>query len=147
VSVFALSSSFAQADAGTDDRRAVSTTRTPVVPDAVRLLQAHGRKAAAAAAKARGRAEARARALAASMPQAVICKVFGRHCRAALTVARCESGFRTDAQNGQYLGLFQMGDWARSTYGHGETALVQAKAAHRLFVDTGHTWQPWSCRP
>lgn len=62
-------------------------------------------------------------------------------------MAQCESGYRTDAQNGQYLGLFQMGDWARAAYGHGASAHEQAKAAHELFVDTGRTWQPWSCKP
>jgi hypothetical protein len=80
-------------------------------------------------------------------PQAVICRVFRDHCRDALAVAQCESRYRTDAQNGQYLGLFQMGGWARATYGHGASALVQARAAYRLFVDTGRTWHPWSCKP
>jgi hypothetical protein len=80
-------------------------------------------------------------------PQAVICRVFGSRCHEALAVARCESRFRTDAQNGQYLGLFQMGDWARTTYGHGPSAVTQAKAAYRLFVATGRTWQQWSCKP
>jgi hypothetical protein len=80
-------------------------------------------------------------------PQAVICRIFGPRCRETLAVARCESRFRTDAQNGQYLGLFQMGYWARSTYGHGPSAVTQAKAAYRLFVATGRTWQQWSCKP
>jgi hypothetical protein len=80
-------------------------------------------------------------------PQEAICNVFGGHCREALAVARCESRYQTSAQNGQYLGLFQMGDWARSNYGHGPTALAQAEAAYRLFVDTGKTWQQWSCQP
>lgn len=80
-------------------------------------------------------------------PQAVICRVFGPRCREALRVAHCESRYRTDARNGQYLGLFQMGNWARSTYGHGTSAALQAKAAYRLFVDTGRSWRPWSCKP
>jgi len=137
---FALSASFTDADAASATIAATPTPRAPFEVATVRTLQA-------AALRARARAAARARLLAARTPQAVICKVFGRHCRAALTVAECESGFRTDARNGQYLGLFQMGDWARSSYGHGGTALAQAKAAHRLFVDTGRTWQPWSCKP
>ena len=37
-------------------------------------------------------------------------------------MSRCESGLRTDAQNGQYLGLFQMGSSERRIYGHGSTA-------------------------
>lgn len=109
------------------------------------------RRAIQARSQVRQRAQAkRERRLAATRPetpQEVICDVFGRHCRDALAVARCESGYRTDAQNGQYLGLFQMGDWARSNYGHGATALAQARAAFRLFVDTGRTWQQWSCKP
>jgi hypothetical protein len=80
-------------------------------------------------------------------PQQVICRVFRRDCRDALRVAHCESRFRTDATNGQYLGLFQMGSTARSLYGHGATAVVQARAAHRYFVDSGRDWSPWSCRP
>jgi hypothetical protein len=80
-------------------------------------------------------------------PQQVVCRVFRRDCRDALRVAHCESRFRTDATNGQYLGLFQMGSTARSLYGHGATAVVQARAAHRYFVDSGRDWSPWSCRP
>jgi hypothetical protein len=102
------------------------------------------RKATAAKARTLAAVAARARA---RTPQAIICRVFGEHCRAALAVARCESGYSTGAQNGQYLGLFQMGDWARSAYGHGASAQVQARAAHRLFVETGRTWEPWSCKP
>lgn len=125
--------------ASTDDRTRTLRLTTE------RVLQARARAAhAARERKARRLAAARQRA---RTPQAVICRVFGRHCREALAVARCESGYRTDARNGQYLGLFQMGDWARSVYGHGNTALVQARAAYRLFVDTGRTWRPWSCKP
>ena len=66
----------------------------------------------AAAAKLALAQRARARRLAAveaAAPRNVICRVFGSYCRQALAVSRCESGLRTDAQNGQYLGLFQMG--------------------------------------
>ena len=38
------------------------------------------------------------------------------------------------ATNGQYLGCFQMGAWARDQYGHGRTALLQAWAAFRYRV-------------
>jgi hypothetical protein len=80
-------------------------------------------------------------------PKVAICRVFGSYCGQALAVSRCESGLRTTAQNGQYLGLFQMGTSERRIYGHGPTALQQAKAAHAYFVDSGRTWDPWSCKP
>lgn len=76
-----------------------------------------------------------------------ICRVFRHHCHDALRVARCESGLRTTARNGQYLGLFQMGAWERRTYGHGDSALEQARAAHRYFVASGRDWSPWTCKP
>ena len=91
--------------------------------------------------------ERRLAAVAVAKPESVICRVFGSYCREALAVSRCESGLSTTAQNGQYLGLFQMGTTARRLYGHGPTALEQAKAALRYFVDSGHGWGPWSCKP
>ena len=80
-------------------------------------------------------------------PAKAICHVFGRYCKEALQVARCESGYRTSAQNGQYRGLFQMGSSERQLFGHGESALVQARAAYRYFVRSGRNWSPWSCKP
>ncbi len=87
------------------------------------------------------------RRLAAVSPRAAICQVFGPYCSQAIRVADCETGgtFSVHARNGQYLGLFQMGDYARSTYGHSWTALGQARAAHRYFLDAG--WSPWQCLP
>ena len=64
-----------------------------------------------------------------------------------MAVARCESGLSLWAQNCQYLGLFQMGSHERAVYGHGPTALAQARAAHRYFVAAERTWGPWSCKP
>ena len=75
-------------------------------------------------------------------PREAICRVF-HPCAKALQVAWCESRFDVYARNGQYLGLFQMGEYARSTYGHSWTALGQARAAHRYYMDAG--WSPWSC--
>jgi hypothetical protein len=96
----------------------------------------------------RARKAARRRATAAlQTPTGAICAVFKGHCREALAVARCESNFRTSAQNGQYLGLFQMGSFARGLYGHGSSALSQARAAYRYFVESGRDWSPWSCKP
>ncbi len=91
-------------------------------------------------------AQRRSRRLATASPRDAICGVFGRYCRQALAVAWCESGHQTTARNGQYLGLFQMGDWARAYAGHGDTAYEQAVAAYELFVQTGRDWSPWSCR-
>ena len=88
-----------------------------------------------------------ARALAASPTQRVICGVFGPYCSQALRVAWCESRFSTTAQNGQYLGLFQMGSFARARYGHGTDAWTQSEAAFRYFADSGFSWGPWSCKP
>ena len=61
----------------------------------------------------------------------------------AFDVVACETGgaYNTTARNGQYLGLFQMGARERSTYGHGETALAQARAAFRYYAISG--WRPW----
>jgi hypothetical protein len=75
--------------------------------------------------------------------------VFGRYADQAISVSSCETGgtFDTDAANGQYRGLFQMGSYARSAYGHGQSALEQAQAAFRYFVASGKDWSPWSCQP
>lgn len=75
--------------------------------------------------------------------QAAICLVFGDACHAALAVARCESNFNIYAANGQYLGLYQMGSYARGRYGHAYTALGQARAAYQYYRDAG--WHPWAC--
>jgi hypothetical protein len=89
-----------------------------------------------------------ARRLAKAPPKRAICHVFGRtYCRQALAVSWCESRHSTTAQNGQYLGLFQMGSYERRLFGHGRTAHVQAVAAHRYFVHSGRDWSPWSCKP
>ena len=77
-----------------------------------------------------------------------ICKVFGKYCQQALRVSWCESRWYVWARNGQYLGLFQMGNYARSRYGHHPSnAWIQARAAYAYFVDSGRDWSPWSCKP
>lgn len=99
---------------------------------------------------ARRKAEAERKLMLASFersPQKAICHVFGSYCGQALRVARCESGYSVNAQNGQYLGLFQMGSSERRIFGHGESALEQAQAAYRYFVRSGRDWSPWSCKP
>ena len=75
------------------------------------------RRALAQRAKAR-----RLAAVEAATPRSVICRVFGSYCQQALAVSRCESGLSTGAQNGQYLGLFQMGSSERRLFGHGDSA-------------------------
>jgi hypothetical protein len=67
----------------------------------------------------------------------------------AWQVAYCETGgtFSVWARNGQYLGLWQMGEYARARYGHGHDPWTQARAAHRYYVASGRDWSPWTCRP
>lgn len=80
-------------------------------------------------------------------PTLAIRLVFGAHASEALRVAWCESRWHTGATNGQYRGLFQMGSYARSRYGHAHDALGQARAAYRYFVESGRDWSPWECKP
>jgi len=87
-----------------------------------------------------------ARRLAHAPPRVAIRAVFGRYAEEAVNVAWCESRLTTTAENGQYLGLFQMGASERRLFGHGDTAHQQALAAHRYFVRSGRDWSPWSCR-
>ncbi len=108
------------------------------------------KKARAERARAKLERDSERRQLAAALersPEKAICHIFGPHCRQALQVAHCESGYRTTAQNGQYLGIFQMGSSERRQFGHGSTALEQAQAAYRYFVLSGRDWSPWSCKP
>ena len=79
--------------------------------------------------------------------KAAICYVFGSYCSQAIAVTWCESRHSTRAENGQYLGLFQMGSSERGIFGHGSTAIQQSFAAHRYFVASGRDWSPWSCKP
>jgi|SRR5215471_5489809 len=76
----------------------------------------------------------------------VIRQVFGSRGSEAVSVAYCESRLHVWARNGQYLGLFQMGSFARARFGHGWDAWSQSRAAHRYFLYAGG-WGPWSCRP
>jgi hypothetical protein len=76
-------------------------------------------------------------------------KVFGRYADQAIRVVACETGgtFSVYARSGDYLGLFQMGSYARARYGHTWTALGQARAAFRYFAESGYRWTAWSCKP
>lgn len=92
-------------------------------------------------------------------PDRAILYVFGPvYGPAAVGVAECESDPNRHrdgqvpkgsvwAENGQYLGLFQMGSYARATFGHSSTVIGQVRAAHRYFVASGRDWSPWECQP
>ncbi len=121
------------------ERRTNATSSLAYAKQRVRQLTA-----TVAALRARVRTRD-ARRLAALPPKAAICSVFGENCQEAVSVAWCESRLQPTAQNGQYLGLFQMGSYERRLFGHGSTAREQAVAAHRYFVRSGRDWSPWSC--
>jgi hypothetical protein len=92
-------------------------------------------------------------------PCGIIHAVFRSEGRAvedqACRVAGCEStgdatGHHHDrwATNGQYLGLFQLGAWARSRFLRGPWfgSWANARAAHRLYIWNGRSWYgQWSC--
>lgn len=89
-------------------------------------------------------------------PEQVIRRVFpDEYESAAVRVAKCESGLREDARNGQYWGLFQIGVRVHAgrlrEIGLSPEELLSAsgnaEAALDLFVRSNRTWQPWSCKP
>lgn len=80
-----------------------------------------------------------------STNESVIRSVFGKYGAQAVAVARCESGSNVYAMNGQYEGLFQMGSYARTRYGHAWNAWAQARSAFAYFRDSGYRWTAWSC--
>lgn len=82
-----------------------------------------------------------------SQAEQAIRYVFGPYASQALRVAWCESRYSIYATNGQYLGLFQMGSYARAKYGHATNAWAQAISAYRYFIDSGKDWSPWACKP
>jgi hypothetical protein len=71
---------------------------------------------------------------------------YGLSADGMLRVARCESNLQRGATNGQYLGLFQLGTYARARYLRGDwsDAYANAVAAARYVHDAGG-WSPWSC--
>jgi len=77
----------------------------------------------------------------------IIRQVFGAYGSQAVSVAYCESRLHIYSRNGQYLGLFQMGSYARAKYGHSWNAWGQSRSAYRYFRDSGRDWSPWSCKP
>jgi len=127
-------------------RSLLSSRDTESTSAGLAYAERHARALTKTVAALRGAVATRdARRLAAMSPRAAICDVFGSDCDEAVAVARCESQLSTTAQNGQYLGLFQMGSYERSLFGHGSSAREQAIAAKRYFVSSGRDWSPWSC--
>ena len=126
-------------------KRELSSHRRRLAVAQRRLAQARSVQATRES-RAHNRERVRRLAVAAT-PRAVICRVFGPYCEEAVRVAHCESRLTIDAQNGQYLGLFQMGSTARRLFGHGDSAEEQARAALRFFVRSGSDWGPWTCKP
>jgi hypothetical protein len=75
----------------------------------------------------------------------IIYSVFGAYGAKAVEVASCESGLNTSATNGQYLGLFQMGEMERAIYGGSSMdPWDQTRAAYAYFLASGSDWSPWS---
>ena len=117
----------------------------PAATSSLAHAQARVKQLTATVAVLRAKIRARdGRKLAKLPPRQAICTVFGSYCQEAVAVAWCESRLTTSAQNGQYRGLFQMGSYERSLFGHGSTAHDQARAAHRYFVRSGRDWSPWA---
>jgi hypothetical protein len=128
-------------------RRTLLGAGTPQAKSSLAYARTRVRQLTRTVAALRARISAReARELAKLPPRKAICTVFRSYCQEAVAVAWCESRLQTTAQNGQYLGLFQMGSYERSLFGHGSTPHAQAEAAHRYFVRSGRDWSPWGCR-
>ena len=76
----------------------------------------------------------------------VVARRYGFDPDGMLRVARCESNLQRTATNGQYLGLFQLGSFARARYLHGSwtDSYANALAAARYAKEAGG-WGPWTC--
>lgn len=85
-------------------------------------------------------------------------KAFKGYSWQAWSVALCESDVdgdgapNPDARNGQYRGMFQMGEGERARWGHGPDPWSQARAAAdyfywAMFNHPYGGWGPWSCKP
>jgi hypothetical protein len=129
------------------DSRFQHEARRQLRPHRAHLAVARRRIAATRAAIARRERQRQLVVARTHTPRTVICRVFGPYCKEALAVASCESGLQTIAQNGQYLGLFQLGSSERRLFGHGPAVEEQVRAAYRYFLATGRDWSPWSCKP
>jgi hypothetical protein len=72
---------------------------------------------------------------------------FGPHWKEAAIVSWGEGSWHWDAENGQYLGTFQMGTRERGLYGHSNTLVGQVAAAAKYWRKSGRDWSPWECKP
>lgn len=88
----------------------------------------------------------------------MIVAVFGPYATGALAVARCESGYDTNAWNpypilGSHAsGVFQIlypSTWAGTSYARYSPYDPGANihAAYEIFSRDGHTWREWQCQP
>jgi hypothetical protein len=92
--------------------------------------------------------------------EAAICAVFGDACVKAIAVARCESGLRPDAVNGQHRGLMQISiywHWTRPRelgrvsrierlgYTPDDMLSVGPNLAVAVDIYREQGWQPWTC--
>lgn len=81
--------------------------------------------------------------------QARIVEVWPGDDRWAVLTAECESGFNPRATNGQYLGIWQMGRWARSVTGGGDprqqSVATQTLRAWKLIKMASSS--QWECSP
>lgn len=68
-------------------------------------------------------------------------QVWGKDAWLGERIAWCESRYRVYATNGQYLGVFQMGDRERAKYGFAWNPWTQAAGAYAYFLDAGTS--PW----
>lgn len=79
----------------------------------------------------------------------IICRVAHNYqlsCSGMIRVAQCESTLNRWATNGQYLGLFQLGGFARSKFlrGNWYNPWKNSEAAARYARWAGG-WSPWTC--
>jgi hypothetical protein len=70
-------------------------------------------------------------------------KYFRHEWRRAAITAWAEGHWNAYAKNGQYLGTFQMGSWARSNYGHSYNLVGQVRHAAANYRQNG--WSQWEC--
>lgn len=81
----------------------------------------------------------------------MIIATFGSEGNRAIQVAKCESGLNPAARSGQYMGLFQLGNYHRARaarLGFTWDQMLQAgpniAVAYDLWQEQG--WGPWSCK-
>lgn len=87
--------------------------------------------------------------------QQAILKAFGHLGQGVVNeagrVACCESGWGPRAVNGQYRGLFQLGSNFNGTIafygGDVFNAYTNAQVARDSYIQRGHSWSAFSCRP